>query len=304
MVSLKRALRYIRYNRSQFCDSFVKNFLRFLPDKMYLSLRFRFQMGYWMNWKAPKTFSEKLQWLKVYDRKPEYTKFVDKYSVKDHVASIIGEEYIIPTLGIWDSLEDIDWSSLPEKFVLKTTHGGGSTGVVICKDKNSFDKRSAVTMLGQSMRSDIYKGLREWPYKDVNPRILAEEYIADEKMSDLPDYKIFTFNGEPKFCQVIAGRGHVMTVDFYDLEWNHQPFHEPRNTDFAPKAHARPVNFDKMLELAALLAKGTSFLRVDFYDVNGKVYFGELTFFPTSGFGGFDPIEWDAIFGSWIQIPN
>ncbi len=283
---------------------FVK-VLRFLPDKFFLSLKFYQAFGHWPNWKNPQTFSEKIQWLKMYDRHPEYTKMVDKYAVKQFVKDIIGEEYVIPTLGVWNRPEDIEWSKLPNQFVLKTTHGGGNEGVSICKDKSSFDKQKAINLLNESLKTDLYKVWREWPYKNVPKRVIAEKYIEPDPITgDLPDYKFFCFNGEPKYCQVISGRGTKMCIDFFDHDWNHQPFHEPKNYPFAEIEIEKPENLEKMWQAAAILSKGRAFSRIDFYDVNGKVYFGEITFFPTSGVGGFDPEEYDEVFGKLITLPN
>ena len=279
--------------------------LRIFPDKIYLSLKYYQAFGRWPNWKNPRTFSEKLQWLKLYDRHPEYTIMVDKYAVKEYVAGILGYEYIIPTLGIWTRPEDIDWDNLPDQFVLKTTHGGGDEGVAICRDKTIFDKQKAIDLLNDSLKTDLYKVWREWPYKNVPKRIIAEKYIEpDPIVGDLPDYKFFCFNGEPKYCQVISGRGSKMCIDFFDREWNHQPFHEPRNYPFSDMVIEKPVNLDKMWLAASTLSKGRAFSRIDFYDVNGKIYFGEITFYPTSGVGGFDPVVYDEIFGELITLPN
>lgn len=275
-----------------------------LPDRLFLKILFRLRMGYRLRLDNPQTFSEKLQWLKLYNRKPEYTQMVDKYEVKEYVAKVIGQDYIIPTLGVWDRFEDIDFDKLPNKFVLKTTHGGGNTGVVICKDKSTFDIIGARRKLNRSMRMCIYRNFREWPYKNVKPRIIAEQFIENVKGGDLPDYKFFCFNGEPRYCQVIAGRGtNTTTIDWYDKDWNHQPFHEPKEYPFSEQGHNKPNRLNKMWELATRLSQGQPFLRVDFYEVNDKIKFGELTFFPTSGMGGFSPEEWDYKFGSWIKLP-
>lgn len=308
MVSIKRGFDYLIHNRTQFCDSVVKNLLGFLPDKLYLSLRYKFQIGHWIDWKNPKTFTEKIQWLKVYNRKPEYTTMVDKYAVKRYVADRIGEKYIIPTLGIWDKPEDIDWESLPNQFVLKTTHGGGGGGVVICKDKATFDKQGAIAKLNDSLVSDIYLGLREWPYKDVQKRILAEKFMAPKKKSaltDLPDYKFFCFNGEPKYCQVIRNRHAKETIDFYDMEWNHQEF-----VGLNPVARnglnpvARPECLQDMIEVCRKLSEAISFLRVDLYVIDENQYFGELTFYPASGIGTFTPDVWNSRLGDLLTLPN
>ena len=200
---------------------------RLWPDKLYLSIIYRAKMGHWIDWKNPKTFTEKIQWLKVYNRKSEYTTMVDKHAVKQYVAGCIGEEYIIPTLGVWDNPEDIEWDSLPDKFVLKTTHGGGGCGVVICTNKQKFNKAEAITKMNQSLQSDIYWGYREWPYKNVPKKIIAEKFMAPVEATasnDLSDYKFFCFNGEPMYCQVIRDRHTKETIDFYDMEWNHQEF--------------------------------------------------------------------------------
>ena len=305
MPSLKRAFNYLLHNRMQFLDSCVRNLGFVLGDKLYLSLRFRCIMGKWIDWKNPQTFSEKLQWLKLYNRDPEYSQMVDKYAVKAYVSEILGKEYVIPSLALWDKVEDIDWESLPEKFVLKTTHGGGSTGVVICRDKTTFDKDKAIKKLKDSLKHDIYRDLREWPYKNVLHRIIAEDYIdptPGEK--DLPDYKFFCFNGEPKYCQVISGRGSKMSIDFFDYDWNHQPFHEPQCYPFAINQPLKPSKFDKMWDAARKLAQNKPFSRIDFYATEDHVYFGEITFFPTSGMGGFEPNEWDSKFGEWIDLSS
>lgn len=283
----------------------LEHFFTWLPDKVYLKLLFRLRMGRRLNLDNPQTFSEKLQWLKLYDRNPEYIKMVDKFEVKDYVAKALSNDYIIPTLGVWDRIEDIEWDTLPDKFVLKTTHGGGSSGVIICKDKASFNRSNAINSLKKSLRQDIYCTLKEWPYKSLNKRIIAEKYIEpNSAMNDLPDYKFFCFNGQPKYCQVISGRETKKSIDFFDHNWEHQLFHEPRNYPFAEVEPSRPDALEKMWLAATKLAKDKPFSRIDFYEVGGSVYFGEITFFPTSGMGGFDPEEWDDIFGSWIQLPT
>lgn len=276
----------------------------FISDKTYIKWLYYLKIGKKLNLKNPQTFSEKLQWLKLYDRKPEYTQMVDKYAVKGYVAKIIGEEYIIPTLGVWDTPEDIEWDKLPDKFVLKTTHGGGSSGVVICKDKDTFNRERAIAKLKESFKQDIYRKLREWPYKNVPKRIIAEKYIAPRPdLNDLPDYKFFCFNGEPKYCQVISGRETGKRIDFFDRDWNHQPFHEPCHYPFADVEPEKPKYLDKIWQAAAQLAKDKAFSRIDFYEVGDDVLFGEITFFPTSGMGGFSPEEYETIMGRMISLP-
>ena len=309
MVSIRRGLRYLVSNRAQFCDSLVKNYLKFLPDKLYLLLRYRCRMGLWINWKSPQTFTEKLQWLKLYNRKNEYSLMVDKFAVKQYVSDIIGPDYIIPTLGIWDNTNNIDWDALPEQFVLKTTHGGGSCGVVICRDKTNFNKQETIAKLNQSLKQDIYSDLREWPYKNVPRRIMAEQYIEPSDYNDsvdLSDYKFFCFSGEPIYCQVIRNRSTNETIDFYDMDWNHQEFVGLVGLDTCvvngKNPVPRPSQLAKMVEICKSLSEGIPFVRIDMYVVTGNVFFGEMTFFPASGFGYFNPAYWNNKLGELLVL--
>lgn len=300
MNPVKKIAQWLK-NPKRFLNGLLLKLSPIMPDKLFLSCMVRLQCGYWPNWKNPQTFNEKLQWLKLYDRRPEYTMLVDKFAVKDYVARMIGEEYVIPTLGVWEKPEEIDWSALPEQFVLKTTHGGGNEGVVICRDKASFDKEKAVEKLNKSLKQDIYRMLREWPYKNVPRRIIAEQMIGDGK-SDLPDYKFFCFDGEVKalFIGTERGTGDVK-FDYFDAEFNHLDL-----VQFHPMSGrqiAKPSSFDEMKQVASKLSKGIPQVRVDLYDVDGKVYFGELTFFHHGGVTPFHPREWDYTFGSWITLP-
>lgn len=282
------------------------HFGQWLPDSIYLRLLFRLKMGHKLNLKNPKTFNEKLQWLKLYDRQPQYTMMVDKYEVKDYVVKTIGEEYVIPTLGIWDSPEEIEWSRLPNRFVLKTTHGGGSEGVVICTDKNTFNVQNAVEKLKVSMKQDIYRYSKEWPYKNVRRRIIAEKYIDPVPgLNDLPDYKFFCFDGTVKALFVGTERQNTETdvkFDFFDSEFNLLPFRQGH--DHAEKTPEKPANFELMKSLASKLSKGIPQVRVDLYDLGDKVLFGELTFSHFSGTVKFEPDEWDYKFGEWIKLPS
>lgn len=275
---------------------------KLFSDKRFLKMKFRLEMGQKLNLDNPKTFNEKLQWLKLYNRKPEYTTMVDKYAVKEYVASIIGKEYIIPTLGVWNSVDEIDWDALPNQFVLKTTHGGGGGGVAICKDKSSFDKTKAKKTLQKSLDSDIYWNYREWPYKDVPKRIIAEQFMSNNG-KDLEDYKIHCFNGEPKFILVCSnryGKG-AMVDDFYTPEWELMDVRRPGHPK-SEQASKTPELLDQMLELSRILSKDIPFLRTDFYIIQGKIYFGELTFFPASGMSKFEPEEWDYTFGNYLKL--
>lgn len=272
------------------------------PDKLYLSILFWCRMGKKIVWASPQTYSEKLQWLKLYNRDPKYTVMVDKAAVKDYVASIIGKEYIIPTLAIWDKTSEIEWDSLPEKFVLKCTHDSG--GVVICKDKNNFDRQNAIQKLDKALKSNYYYLHREWPYINVPRRIIAEQYMEDE-FGELRDYKWFCFDGEVKALFIATDRSkgdHATRFDFFDENFNHLPFTNGHpNADVQPE---KPKMFEEMKALAAKLSKGIPHVRIDFYEVGTKIYFGEMTFFHWSGFMPYDPEEWDYKFGSWLKLPN
>lgn len=279
----------------------LKRLFWWLPDEAYVKIFYRIYMGKWPDLKAPRLFSEKLQWLKLHNRRPEYTDMVDKYEAKKIVAQMIGEQYIIPTLGVWPRPEDIEWDRLPQRFVLKCTHDSGT--IIIVKDKKQLDIQQTIQRLRAGLRRDYYRQNKEWPYKNVPRRIIAEEYIETDS-DDLPDYKFFCFDGEPLYCQVITGRKAKMCVDFFDSEWNHQPFHEPKNYPFADSEPQKPIGFDLMLSAAKKMAKGQPFVRIDFYEAKGKVLFGEITFFPTSGIGGFSPEKYDEAFGDLIHLPS
>lgn len=274
-----------------------------LPDKLYLQLLYRLKMGKRLSLENPQTFNEKLQWLKLYNRRPEYTLMVDKYAVKSYVANIIGDEYVIPTLGVYDRLEDIDWDALPNQFVLKTTHGGGNTGVTICKDKSSFSKEIAVAKLKKSLKQDLYKSLREWPYKNVPHRILAEVFMEDTRTKELRDYKFFVFDGIVRALFVATERGGGdVKFDFYDPDFNHLDIVQEH--PMSGKSIEKPDCFEEMKTIASKLGKGIPAVRIDLYEVNGKIYFGEFTFTHHGGLVPFHPEKWDYDFGAWIKLPS
>lgn len=302
MSKIKTAIKQLKSDRGEFMASIVSNFFRWLPDATYLKLLYRFKMGHRLDLKNPQTFTEKLQWLKLYNRKPEYTTMVDKYAVKNYVANIIGEEYIIPTLGVWDRYDDIDFSKLPQQFVLKTTHGGGGGGVVICRDKTTFNKADAKVKLEASMHSDIYKSLREWPYKNVPKRIIAEKFMVDYS-GELRDFKFYCFDGVPKVLLVASNRFTSHNYDYFDMDFNRLPI-----TSVAGKNNYEikepPSNFEKMKKLVSILSKDFSHVRIDLYNCNGDIYFGEMTFYDSSGFDDMNSNEWNSRFGSWITLPS
>ena len=272
-----------------------------MNDRTYLKFVFRSTMGYKLNLSNPKTFFEKIQWLKLNDRKDAYIQFVDKITVKTIVANIIGSEYIIPTIGVWDSFDQIDFNLLPNQFVLKCNHDSGS--VVICKDKATFDRNKARIKLMKHLRRDAYTTGREWPYKHVK-RVIFAEMLLQSQSIDLTDYKVYCFNGVPKYCQVIKNRSTNETIDFYDANWIHQPFVGiTENTENSETEDSSPVNYELMKKFATRLSENTFFCRVDFYEVNQQLYFGEITFYPCSGFGSFRPPEWNEKIGDMIKLP-
>lgn len=276
------------------------------PTELYMKLLFRLKMGYKLNLNNPKTFNEKLQWLKLYANKPEYTGMVDKVLAKEYVKPLIGEKYVIPTLGVWELPEEIDFDSLPNQFVLKTTDGGGSVGVVICTDKSKMNKSEIIGKLNNALKQNIYGELREQPYKNIKKRILAEQYLADDTTSvkgDLNDYKFYCFNGKVTYCEVITGRRTKKQIDFFDLDWNHIDF-TFNGYDFADILPTKPKCFDEMVEVASKLCKDKPYSRIDLYVVGEKVFFGEITLFPASGFRGFHPEEWNKRLGDMIELPK
>lgn len=272
-----------------------------VSDKTFLRFSFLLRVGYWPNIDNPRSFNEKLQWLKLYHKRPEYTKMVDKIAAKEYVARVIGEKYIIPTIGIWGSVDDIEWDKLPNKFVLKATHDSG--GVVVCNDKTKLDIIEAKAILLGAGKKDYSKYNKEYVYRNVPHRYIAEDYLVDESGFELKDYKIFCYDGIPQYLFVATGRQqHDTRFDFYDIEFNHLPvLNGHPNADVWP---TKPQNFEEMLEVAAKLSKGIPEVRVDLYNINGKIYFGEMTFFHWSGMTPYEPREWDFKFGEKLILPK
>lgn len=292
----------MKNNKYDFWSHALNRLVYVLPDKWYLFFRFKNRVGYWPHLNHPRTFNEKLQWLKLNDRHAEYTPMVDKIDAKKYVASIIGDKYIIPTLGVWNSVDEIEWDKLPNQFVIKVSSDSG--GIVVCKDKQTLDIEKAKEKLTNGWGKNYYVHNKEYPYRDLTPRIIAEEYKEDESGYELRDYKIFCFNGEPKILFVASDRqkaGEDTKFDFFDLNWNHLPF---TNGHPNSKEHiAKPKNFEEMLEIAKKLSVGIPQVRIDLYNCNGQIYFGEITFFHWSGMTAFDPIEWDFKLGKMIKLP-
>lgn len=276
---------------------------RKMDDKYFIEKSYHKKFGKQLDLNNPKTFNEKLQWIKLNDHNPQYTILVDKVLARQYVAEKIGKQYLIPLIGVWDSPDDIDFNLLPNQFVLKCNHNSG-LGMCICTDKSKLDKDKAKKELFRGLRQNYYLTWREWPYKNVPRKIIAEQYL-EAPGNDLPDYKFHCFNGRVKLILVCRNRfgKSGMTEDFFDEDWRHLDIKRPGHEN-AAETIQRPEKLEEMIALAEKLSQNIPFLRVDFYYVNNRIYFGELTFFPASGFTKFVPEQWDTILGSYLQLPG
>jgi hypothetical protein len=279
-----------------------RGLLDWVPDELYIKLLHRMFMGEKCSLNPPRTYNEKLQWLKLHDRKPEYVKMVDKYEVRSYIKELFGEEYLIPCYGVYNTFEEIDFERLPDQFVLKCTHDSGS--VIICKDKASFDKNEAKQRLEKAMKKNYYRAYREWPYKEVKPRIIIEQYMEEEKGGDLTDYKIMCFNGKAKVVKVHEDRfSDEHTQTFYDREWNRLPFGQgvvPPTTEKRQK----PKEMETLFAMSEKITKDMYHARVDWYVIRGRIYFGEITFYNSSALKPFSSREDDLYLGSLLKLPT
>ncbi len=301
-MKIKNLIKFVISRDYRFLFFSAKGMKADVPSKDFITRMYKIKIRKKLDLEKPVLYTEKLQWLKLYDQRPEYTIMVDKCAAKDYVASKIGEEYVIPTIGIWNNPDEINFDSLPEKFVIKCNHNSG-LGMYICRDKSKMDISKVKKNLEKGLAQNYYITGREWPYKNVKPRIIAEKYMEDSKYKELRDYKFFTFGGVPKVLYITQGRGTAgdTVADFFDMDFNHLPFTiDHKMAEIPPE---KPECFEEMKRLAAVLSEGTPQLRVDFYEVDGQVYFGEMTFFHCSGMERFHPDEWDRIFGDWVTLP-
>ncbi len=271
---------------------------------MYIKMMYYVKLGQKCDLKNPKTFDEKLNWLKLHDRRQEYSMMADKYAVREYIKDKIGEEYLILLLGVWDKPEEIDFDSLPKQFVLKCTHDSAS--VIICRDKDDpvvFNRIEAVKRLNDSLNTNYFYQSREWPYKDIQPKVIAEKYMTDESDVELKDYKFYCFDGEVKLIQVDFGRFTHHERNLYDTAWNYidKQIEYPKNPEHQIE---KPRQLDKMIELAQILSKGIPSVRIDFYSIEDKVYFGEITFYQEAGYAHFDPEEYALELGGYIRLPD
>lgn len=273
--------------------------LNSMSDEKYLQRYYKAKTGLDLDLDNPKLFNEKLQWLKLHDRKSCYTDMVDKYKAKEVVARIVGDQYVIPTLCVWGNENEIDFKRLPSKFVLKTTHGCG--GMYICRGEVP-DEEKVRKAMRKALKKNYYYHMREWPYKNVKPRILAEKYMQDGDIKNLTVYKVFNFNGTPKIIQTIQDdKTPEESIDYFDTEWN---LLNLRQNYPNSKFHlAKPQTLDEMLRLSAECSKGIPFLRTDWYEINGRVYFSEFTFYSDAGVENFYPEKWNSVLGNWLDLP-
>lgn len=279
-----------------------KSIARVIPDKTLLIIKYKLALGKDLNLENPQSFNEKLQWLKLYDRKTQYTQLADKYEVKQYISETIGEEYLIPLLGVYNSFDEIVFESLPKQFVLKPNHTSGD--IYICIDKSKINYAELEKLVTKWIKREYFWFQREWPYKNIKPRIICEKYMLDESGIELKDYKFMCFNGEVKCIFVCSNRKihKSVDVDIYDTDWNKMPFtlQDPNSG----KLISKPKEYEKMFKFAQRLSNGIPFVRVDFYQTNEQLYFGEMTFYPCSGFGKFSPETYDCLLGSWLELPK
>ncbi len=301
-MSIKTKIRNLIDHPSKILLAQFERIAFIVPDKMYLRIKYYLRMGKCLNLRHPITYNEKIQWLKLYGRSEKDVMLCDKYAVKKYISETIGEKYVIPLIGVWDNPDDIDFSGLPDKFVLKCTHNSG-LGMCICKDKTRLDENKVREELRKGINQDFYLPSRDRCYKGIPHRIIAEEYKVDQGTGELRDYKFFCFNGEPKLLFIASGRDKgedAVTFDFFDMNYNHLPFTNGHpNAKVSPE---KPQCFDEMKSLAIKLSQGFPHVRVDFYEADGQVYFGEFTFSHWAGMMPFEPEEWDYTLGDWIVL--
>lgn len=285
-------------------EALLRRYGRFIEsDETYLRWYYYLNIHKKLNLSNPQTFNEKINWLKLYDHNPLYTTLVDKLRVKDFVAGKIGQDHVIKTIDVWESVDEIDWNKLPNRFVLKTNHGGGNVGVIICRDKSCFDIRQAKKKLALALKQNLYFSSREWPYKNIKPMIFAEEYMEDE-YGELRDYKFFCFNGKCKMLFVATERQsrEEPFFNFFDQSFHSLPFKQGHPVN--PVIPEKPAGFESMVNIAEKLSEGLPHVRIDLYVINGKVYFGEYTFYHFAGVMPFEPSEWDLKIGKWLRLPE
>ena len=301
---ISKIIKYVRNPYLIIPKLWFNPLIRMIPDKLYISLCFRAGMGYWLDWRNPETFNEKIQWMKLYDRDPKYTMLVDKSTVKEYVGNLIGKQYIIPTLAILNSLDEFEIDKLPSQFVLKCTHDSG--GVFVCEDKNLIDFKALKKFISKRLKTNYYYLAREWPYKNIRPRIIIETYVVDNEDGELRDYKLYCFDGYVKAVLVATNRQsqtEELCFDYFDAEFNHLELTNHWHPNAKIQPH-KPKNWETMIKLAQKLSTGFPHVRVDLYEANGQIYFGELTFSDMGGQLKIHPSEWDKEWGELFVLPK
>ena len=297
---INKLARYLFDKEFRTSVNITHGFYNGMSDEAFLKMLYKRQTGKALDLDNPRTFNEKIQWLKLYDHNPLYHVMADKIAAKDYVASIIGDEHIIKTIGVWNHFDEIDFDKLPERFVLKCNHNSGEGFIV--KDRTTFDKEKAGSLIEEALKHDYYSFYREWAYHDITRKVFAEEFL-DAGENGLTDYKFFCFNGVPKFINVSRFE-HTddEEISFFTLDWQLTPF---QRTDhkLLSVSPQKPKRLDDMIDIASKLSKDIPFVRVDLYEVYDTVYFGELTFYPTGGFASYGPEDWNETLGSWISLP-
>ncbi len=301
-MNLKKIPRYLFDKQYRFSVNAQRGFYRSMPDEEFLCRMYEAKTGKKLELEHPVEFNQKLQWMKLYYRNPLLTTLVDKAEAKKYVAERIGEEYIIPTYGVWNSFDEIDFDQLPEQFVLKGTHD--SKSVVVCRDKSKLDWKKAKKTIDASLSKNYYEKYREWAYKDVPPRVIAEKFMQDDSGEELSDYKVMCFGGEPKIIQVHHGRFSYHTQDIYDQDWNKMDIDQGATMPTSPEEMPKPAFLEEMLRLSRTLAEGFPEVRVDWYYAENHLYFGEMTFYDAAGWDDFRPDIWNKIIGDWIVLPE
>ena len=301
---LTKIYKYVKKPSRLFIKMGDNYLLNWIPDEIYLRIRYKIMTGERLNLNNPVTFNEKLQWLKLYDRNPLYTELVDKYEVKKYISEMIGEEYIIPTIGVWNTFDEIDFNDLPDQFVLKCTHDSG--GLVIVSNRSEFDQLQAKKKLEKRLRRNFYWSAREWPYKNVKPRIIAEEYLEEKGHKVPEDYKIYCINGKPKYIRVVHNRfddRKPKCETVYDTKWIPQNISLDNRFLISNEVSEKPNCLDTLLNIAEKLCQGYTQIRLDFYIIDSHIYFGEITFYPASGFQSMCPKEMDRVLGEELKLP-
>lgn len=298
---IKTAVELVKTPQKLLLPAGQNGLLKFLPDKVYLKAVFKAETGYTLDLDHPKTYNEKLQWIKLYDRKPEYIAYADKYLVRDYIAKKLGEKYLVPLIGVYKKTEDIHWDELPNRFVLKCNHASGTN--IICKNKNELDFFAVEKQLNSWLKKNAFWGAREWCYKNIEPCIICEEFIETQDGNTPDDYKFMCFNGDPRLIQVHHDRYGDHTLDYYTPEWKKADL-QRIDADISARDVEKPDKLEEMLFIARELSKDMYYARIDLYYIKEKIYFGEITLYPTGGFSTFTRYEDDLLLGSYIKLPT